>query len=53
MNILRKLSVDDRSDSFFLAVKHEAIVNEAADKYFTVYQFGVGNNAGSLNLVYT
>lgn len=52
MNTLRKLSVDDRSDSFFLAVKHEAIVDKAADKYFTVDKFGIANNASSLNLVY-
>lgn len=52
MNILRKLSVDDRSDSVFLAVKHEAIVDKAADKYFTVYQLRVRDDAGSLNLVY-
>lgn len=52
MNILLKLSVDDRSDSFFLAVKHEAIVDKAANKYFTVDKFGVGNDTGSLNLVY-
>ena len=53
MSILRKLSVDDRSDSVLFTVKHEAIVDEAADKYFTVDKFGIANNAGSLNLVYT
>ena len=52
MNILRKLSVDDRSDSVLLAVKHEAIVDEAADEDFTVYQLRVRDDAGSLNLVY-
>ena len=53
MNILRKLSVDNRSDSVLLAVKHEAIVDKAANEDLAVYQLRVSDDAGSLNLVYT
>lgn len=52
MNILRKLSVDNRSDSVLFTVKDKAIVNEAADKDFTVYQLRVRDDTSSLNLVY-
>ena len=52
MNILRRLGVDDRSDSVLFTVKDKAIVDKAADEDFTVDKLGIANNLGSLNLVY-
>ena len=52
MNILsRYCASTDSGNGVLFTVEDKAIVDKATDEYFTVYQFGVGNDASGLNLV--
>lgn len=51
MNILGGYSTStDSSNGVLFTVKDKAIEDKAANKHLAVYQFGVGDNAGGLNL---